>query len=150
MRPITFSCHRTLPLSAGDIAGRILDVSCWPGFQGYGPIPGIQSAQFEVRTPAIVGSRIRVCNRDGSSHIEEIVEWQPAQRLCLQLKEFSPPLSHLASRFEERWGFEPVVDGTVVVRSLTLYPRSYLSRIPLWFISLLLKRAIARHLQQLR
>ena len=74
MKPITFTCEETLLLAPEDIARQILDLTKWPDFKGYGPVPGIKVAEFEVQTPGIVGSRIRVTNQDGSSHVEEIVE----------------------------------------------------------------------------
>jgi hypothetical protein len=55
MRPITFSCADTLALSPADIAGRILDLANWTDFTGYGVLPGIRAAEFEVRTPGVVG-----------------------------------------------------------------------------------------------
>ena len=54
----------------------------------------------------IVGTRIRVTNRDGSTHVEEIVVWQPDQKIELQMSEFSAPLSHLATSIDERWMFD--------------------------------------------
>src|SRR5262245_23730234 len=106
MKPITFTYQEILPLAPEDIIRQILDLTKLPDFHGYGPIPGIKRAEFEVRTPGIVGSRIRVTNLDGSSHVEEIVEWQPDHRIRLQMKEFSPPLSRLAIGFEETWEFQ--------------------------------------------
>jgi hypothetical protein len=85
MKPITFTCEETMPLAPEDIAQQILDLTKWPEFHGYGPIPGIKVAEFEVQTPGIVGSRIRVTNGDGSSHVEEIVEWEPKHRLRLEM-----------------------------------------------------------------
>src|SRR5437764_7035761 len=107
MKPITFTCEETLLLAPEDIAWQVLDLTKWPDFHGYGPIPGIKLAEFALQTPAVVGSRIRVTNLDGSSHVEEIVEWQPHQRIRLQMKEFSVPLSRLATGFEETWEFKP-------------------------------------------
>ena len=52
-----------------------LDLSQWPGFTGWGPLPGIRQANFLRRTDAVRGSRIAVINTDGSSHVEEILEW---------------------------------------------------------------------------
>jgi hypothetical protein len=150
MNPITFFCEGIVPLAPEDIAGQILDLTKWPDFHGYGPIPGIKSAVFEVQTPGIIGSRIRVTNRDGSSHTEEIVEWQLPHRIQLHLKEFSPPLSRLATRFEETWHFEPTPNGTRVIRYFRVHARSYLSRLVLGVISFFLKRAIVRQLQQMR
>ena len=85
MKPITFTCDAPLLLAPEVIARQILDLTKWPDFHGYGPIPGIKIAEFDVQTPGIVGSRIRVTNRDGSSHVEEIVEWQPDHQIRLQM-----------------------------------------------------------------
>jgi hypothetical protein len=93
MRPITFSCTETIPLTPEDIVGQILDLANWTDFKGYGVLPGIKAAEFETRTPGVVGTRIRVTNTDGSSHVEEIVEWEPDRYLRFDMKEFShsPP-----------------------------------------------------------
>ncbi len=150
MKPITFSCQETLSLTPKDIAHKILDVAKWPEFKGYAFLPGIKHAEFEVQTPGIVGSRIRVINTDGSSHVEEIVEWQPDQRLTMMLKDFSPPLSWLATGFEETWEFIRLHHGTEVTRSFKVNARSSLTRICLLPISWFLKKAVARHLWQMR
>jgi hypothetical protein len=118
--------------------------------RGYGPLPGIRAAEFEVRTANVVGSRIRVTNTDGSSHIEEIVEWQPNLRVGIEMKDFSPPLSRLATRFMETWDFVRLDGGTRATRSFELYAKSAPTRPVLWLISLLLRRAIARQLRQMR
>ena len=150
MNPITFTCEETLPLAPEEIAGQVLDLTKWPDFHGYGPIPGIKVAVFDVQTPGIVGSRIQVTNRDGSSHIEEIVAWQPDHRLRLHMKDFSAPLSRLATGFEETWEFKRTANGTHVTRSFRLHAKSALARLLLWGISFFLKRAIARHLREMR
>ena len=150
MKPISFSCEETLAVPPERIAEQILDLDRWPGFEGYGPLPGIRAAEFEVRTPEVVGSRIRVTDTDGSSHVEEIVEWEPDRRLRLRMGEFSPPLSRLATWFDETWRFERTGEATRVVRSFELHPRSAATRPLLWLISALLRRAIARHLRQMR
>jgi hypothetical protein len=147
MNPITFSCGETLPLAPGEIAQQILDLTKWPDFHGYGPIPGIKVAEFDLQTPGIVCSRIRVANLDGSSHVEEIVEWQPDHRIRLQMKEFSAPLSRLATEFEETWEFKRTGNGTYVTRSFRLHAKSVLARSLLWLISFCLKRAIVLHLR---
>lgn len=97
MKPITFSCSDTLPLTPEEIAGQILDLTNWTDFKGYGVLPGIKAAEFETSKPGVIGTRIRVTNSDESSHIEEIVEWEPDRRLRLDMKDFSPPLSRLAT-----------------------------------------------------
>lgn len=149
MKPITFTCHATLALAPEEISEQILDVTKWLDFKGYGPLPGIKAAEFEVRTPEIVGSRIRVTNTDGSKHIEEITEWQPDKRIQLQMKEFSALLAHLATRIEETWEFERVGNDTRATRSFQMHAKSAFTWPVLWMISFLLKRAIVRHLKQL-
>lgn len=149
MKPIEFSCEATFHLEPGVIASQILDLNEWPAFDGFGPIPGIERAEFESKTDSIVGSRIRVRNRDGSMHVEEIIDWDPARLLRFRMNEFTPPMSRLATNFEETWEFERKGDRTEVVRSFALHPKSALTRPLLWLISILLKRAIARHLEQL-
>jgi hypothetical protein len=150
MKPITFTCRQILPLAPADISERILDLTKWPDFLGYGPIPGIKGAEFEVETTDVVGSRIRVTNRDGSSHIEEIAEWRPDCRLRLHMKEFSAPLSRLAIGFEETWEFKRTDNGTRVTRSFRLHAKSVLTRLAVRVIAFFLKRAIARHLREMR
>jgi hypothetical protein len=112
--------------------------------------PRVKAAEFEVQTPGVVGSRIRVTNRDGSRHVEEVAEWQPGQHLRLDMKEFSPPLSRLATGFEETWVFKRTGNGTHVTRSFRLHAKSTLARFLLWVLSFFLKRAIARHLREMR
>ena len=132
------------------ICQQIARVESWREFSGYGPLPGIASAQYEHRTDDMKGSRIRVQNSDGSGHVEEITEWNPDERVVLQLKEFSPPLNSLADRFVEEWEFTPAPAGTQVQRTFSLYPLNAVTRVPLWVISLLLRRAIARHLNEMK
>lgn len=150
MKPITFALVESLALVPDEIAQQILDVAKWPDFHGYGPIPGIRTAEFEVRTPNVVGSRIRVTNLDGSTHVEEIVEWQPDQRLQLHMGEFSAPLSCLATGFVESWDFERENDKTKITRSFEMHAKSMAAWPVLWLISFLLKQAIARHLQDMK
>jgi hypothetical protein len=150
VKPITFTCEETLLLGPEEIARQILDLMKWPNFHGYWPIPGIKVAELDVQKPCITGTRIRVTNLDGSSHVEEIVEWQPDHRIRLEMKEFSPPLSRLATRFEETWEFKRTEKGTHVTRSFHLHAKSYPTRQFLKAISFFLKRAIARHLREMR
>ncbi len=150
MTPVQFSCETTLALAPLEVAEKILDVANWADFQGYGPLPGIKAAEFELKTPDVVGSRIRVQNTDGSSHVEEITAWDPPRKIQMRMAEFSAPLSWLATGIDETWEFNRLNDATHVVRSFSLQAQSVLTRPLFWLISKLLKRAIDRHLIQMR
>lgn len=150
MKPIQFACQAVLSLSAEGIARQILDLNRWPEFPGYGPLPGIQRAEFEVRTPDLVGTRIRVTNRDGSTHVEEIVAWDLPRLVRLRMGDFSPPLSRMATGIDETWRFEARASETCVVREFAIHPKSRLARPVLWLIAKLLKRAVDRHLALMR
>ena len=149
MTPITFQHRRFVARTAGEIAAEIADLSRWPEFDGYGPLPGITSAAYGELGGAMTGARIRVQNDDGSSHLETVEVWQPPERIVMRLHEFTPPLSRLASHFVEEWRFDAADGGSEVTRQLQLYPRSPLARPALWFISLLMRCAIARHLEKI-
>ncbi|HEY1064732.1 MAG TPA: SRPBCC family protein [Pirellulales bacterium] len=150
MKPVKFTCVETLNLTPERIAEEILDASKWLSFKGYGPLPGIASAEFEKRTPAVVGSRMRVVNTDRSTHVEEFVDWRPGERLQLNMQEFSPPFSRLATKVEEVWTFERISAATRATRTLSMHPKSALTRPFVWLLSFLLKRAIQRHLLAMR
>ncbi len=147
MPSIKFCCRDTLSLAPEEIARRMLDLANWPAFTGYGPLPGIKSAEFELRTPDVVGTRIRVFNADGSTHVEQIIEWQPERRLQLRMLDFSPPLSRLATHIDETWDFKRIGEATEVARCLELQPKSAWAWPVLRLIAPLLKGAIARHLR---
>ena len=102
MRPITFRCNATLLLVPEVIAGQILDLARWPEFGGYGPLPGIRSPEFETRFPDVVGSRIRVTNRDGSSHVEEVVEVEEAPLYLLLLLLLTSPTTYIRPSWSEK------------------------------------------------
>lgn len=149
MKPIRFTCSQTFDAAPESISRQILDIARWPAFRGFGPLPGIRAAELENLPDGIVGGRIRVTNTDGSTHVEEILEWDPERRVRLRLGDFSPPLARLATSFEETWEFVRIGDATLVDRSFTLHPRSSLTRPLLGMIALLLRRAVARHLQDI-
>ncbi|MCR9117600.1 MAG: SRPBCC family protein [bacterium] len=149
MTSIRLQCQAVLPFTPEEIAAQILDMSRWPEFQGYGPLPGIRSAKFDVLTEEIVGTRIQVENTDGSTHVEEIEKWLPGDRLEMRMCEFSLPLSRLATSILEVWEFSRTDNGCTVVRSLEMFAVSPLTAPILWLLSFLLKKAIARHLKQM-
>src|SRR5687767_6576139 len=94
-------------------------VERWPEFEGYGIVPGIANAAFETRTDGMIGSHVRVQNRDGSSHTEEFIDWVPGKRVLIRMSGFSKPLGYLADHFLEEWRFEPVDGGSHVWRKFS-------------------------------
>ena len=126
-----------------------LDLERWPEFKGYWILPGIASARFELRTPDILGSRIKVQNTDGSSHVEEIIEWDVEHKLAIKFHEFKPPLQYLATHFIETWNFDIAARGTDVSRAMSLYPRGILGWFMLLPVSRLMKRGFEKNASQL-
>ena len=149
MTPIKFSVRlfsKTVPVKLFE---RVLDLDNWQTFSGFGPIPAIEKAEFENDQGTILGRRIAVTNSDGSTHMEEVRSWEPPEFIEMELKDFSPPLSTLATHFRERWLFEAVAKGTVVVRSFELYPKHWFTRPVLWLTGQFLKHAVEKHTQQI-
>lgn len=149
MNPIVFKCRQVIPKSGAEICAEIADTARWREFHGYGILPGIVSAAYEKRTDGMVGSQVRVRSADGSEYVEEIYRWVPGEGIGMRLHEFTPPLSRLATHFTEEWTFRPEGDATLVAREIQMFPSRSLTRPVVWLISLLFKRAIARHLARM-
>ena len=149
MPPITFEARKTIPRTAAEIASEIADTARWREFHGYAILPGIESAEYERRTQDMTGSRVRVRNRDGSDHVEEIIEWDAENKIVIRLHEFSAPLNRLATHFVEEWNFEAKNNATLVTRKFQMFPRQSITRPLLWLISLFFRRAVALHLDEM-
>ena len=148
MNPIVIKIHGHTQKSSQEICSTFLDTDRWPEFKGYSILPGIKNAVFELRTPILVGSRIKVQNTDGSSHIEEIIEWGVAKKVTLRFQEFDAPLQHLATHFIETWTFCQSTGGTEVTRTMVMYPKGILGWLMLFPISKLMKKAFEKNLIQ--
>lgn len=146
MLPIKFEQSRLILKSSEEICSEIADVSRWSNFDGFLMLPGIEKAEYELKTEQMTGSRIRVQNTDGSRHTEEICVWNPAKNVVMKLYNFSPPLNRLSTHFIEEWQFSADGDATNVSRKFELFPKNVRSRPFLWLISLALRKAVARHL----
>lgn len=150
MKPITIQVVGEMPQSSQEICAGLLDIERWSEFQGYSILPGIAHASFERRTPEIVGSRIRVQNRDGSSHVEEIIAWDVERRVVLRFGEFqNSPLRRLAAQFVETWEFERCEHGTKATRRMTMVPTGFLGWLALLPISRLMKKAFEAQRMQM-
>ncbi len=132
-----------------EICAAIADVARWSEFKGYGPLPGIASAEYARRTDDMVGSQVRVRNTDGSEHVEEINAWEPGRRVTMKLHGFTPPLRRLATHFTEEWHFAVQDDGTLVTRKFQMFATRPLARPFLWLISLLFRQAVRQHLSDM-
>jgi hypothetical protein len=149
MKPIEIKIVGRVRKSSPEICAEILDTERWSEFKGYSILPGIKSAHFEVKTPELVGSRIKVQNNDGSFHVEEIIEWNVANRIALRFQEFNSPLQNLATHFIETWEFRKSPDGTEASRIMTMYPKGLFGWLMLIPISKLMKKAFEKNLRQL-
>jgi hypothetical protein len=141
MKSIDIKIYGHTRKSPEEICAELLDTERWSDFKGYSILPGIEQACFELRTQDVVGSRIRVKNTDGSSHVEEIIEWDVQKKVVLRFQDFSPPLKHLATHFIETWTFSRSDTGTKLSRSMSMYPKGWAGWLMLLPISRLMKKA---------
>jgi len=148
MKPIEIKITGHSQKSSQVMCMELLDTDHWPEFEGYSILPGIKQAHFETKTPGWVGSRIKVQNTDGSSHVEQIIEWDADNRVSLIFQEFEPPLRHLAAHFIETWEFSRLENGTEVSRSMTMFPKGLLGWLILFPISRLMKKAFEKNASQ--
>ena len=148
MKPIEIKIVGHVQKSSSEICTEILDTERWSEFEGYSILPGIKSAHFEVKTPEFVGSRIKVQNKDGSSHVEEIIEWDVNNKIALRFHEFNSPLQNLATHFIETWEFRKSTNGTEASRIMAMYPKSLFGWLMLIPISQLMKKAFEKNLRQ--
>jgi hypothetical protein len=150
MNPIEFEVEKTIKSSAKEICEKVLDVTEWSNFNGYGLLPGIEKAEFEKQTDKMIGSRIRVKNSDGSEHIEEILEWELGEKIVMKIHGFPTTLSFMATHFIEEWNFEKLgKDEMLVTRKFHLFPVSFLTRHFLKQTAILFETAIAEHLDKI-
>lgn len=140
---IRFSTESNAPASPEAAFAYICDLSRWPLFTGYGPLPGIVEASVEGEIS--VGSRIRVRNTDGSVHHEVVERFEPARRFALRM-ELSPPVSYIMASIEEDVELVAIEGGTRIRRTFRVRPRAWFTAPIAWlFGGVLLPRAVRRH-----
>jgi hypothetical protein len=123
----------------------LVDLGQWPSFRGFGPLPGIVSAERVGGGPVELGARIRVTNTDGSVHHEIVEEFAPARLFRVRM-ELSRPASAILARIDERVELEPHGAGTRLRRRFDVTPRSIFTAPLAWFIArVLLRRAVLAH-----
>lgn len=127
------------------IIDEFLKIENWSGFAGWGPVPGIREASVIEQTESRVGTTFGVTNSDGSTHQERVIEYEPDQRLVMQIDGFSAPLDRLAERFIETWQFEWHDGVTDLQRSFELHAKGPFARVFLRLIGFGLKRAVQAH-----
>ena len=150
MKPIEVKITGQVHKSSQEICTETLDTDRWSEFKGYAILPGIKEAHFESKTPEFIGSRIRVHNMDGSSHVEEIIQWDVDNGMALRFQEFSSPLlQRFASHFIETWEFRKSSGGTEVTRKMTMYPKGWSGWLILLPVSQLMKKAFEKNLAEL-
>ena len=146
MKPIEIQVTARSSKTPQQLCTGFLDTERWPEFEGYLFLPGVQKAEVVLRTQDMVGTRIRVQNTDGSSHVEEIIEWDPARRIAVQFGEFQPPLSRLATHFVETWQFRETDQGTEITRGMEMVPKGMIGWLVLRMVAILMKKAFEKQM----
>jgi len=149
LNPIEITTNGFVNKTPNDICSILLDTNRWSEFEGYSILPGIEKAEFEKRTAEVVGSRIKTRNTDGSSHVEEIIEWDVNKKVVFKFQEFNSPLKNFATHFIEEWNFLAKDEGTEIERSMKMYPKHVMAWLILKPISILMKKALEKNLMQL-
>lgn len=118
----------------------VADLTQWPSFRGWGPLPGIVRAELVDGDVVATGARIRVTNTDGSVHHEvfEIFEHGRALRIRMEL---GPPACHVLRGIVETLTW----DGVGLTRRFELTPRSAWMFLPACAVTWMMGRAVARH-----
>lgn len=144
MKPIVIAVEGVGSMSSEEVCASILDLDRWREFEGHGFLPGIERAVFEVRTPEVVGTRIRVFSKDGSEHVEEIVEWDTQRRIAMKFQDFQSPVRRLATGFLESWTFSPGTEGLRMRREMAMYPKGIFGWLMLRMISRMMRQAFLK------
>lgn len=140
-----FSTCNDVERAPGEVFEHVCDLSRWPSFKGWGPVPGIAEASLARGAAMGPGARVRVRNTDGSVH-HEVVEAFERGRLYVLRMELEPPASRVLETITEEVVLEPLpAGGTRVIRTFTLTPRSALAAPVAWLASACLRRAVAAH-----
>lgn len=123
----------------------IVTLANWPAFRGFGPLPGITEASTDGGAPLALGSRVRVCNTDGSIHHEVVTAFEPPARYAVRM-ELGPPASRIMRWIDEDVRLEPVSGGTCIRRRFQTRARSWITAPLVWLVTVLLLRpAVRRH-----
>jgi len=140
----TFTTNTLLPSTPAATFAFIVDLTKWPTFTGYGPLPGIVEATVEGGEVRL-GSRIRVRNTDGSVHHEVVEAFEPGRRYVIRM-ELAPPVSYVMAAIHETVELEPADGGTRMRRTFVVTPRAWFTAPIAWFFGgVLLPRAVERH-----
>ena len=140
----TFTTSSLNGRSPAETFAFIVDLSRWPMFRGYGPLPGIVEATLE-QGPWGPGARVRVRNTDGSVHHEVVRTWEPVRRYAIVM-ELVPPASHLMAAIEEEVVLRPEDGGTRVLRTFRTVPRGWWTAPMVWLLTrFFLRPAVEAH-----
>ncbi|MDH3627777.1 MAG: SRPBCC family protein [Acidobacteriota bacterium] len=142
---MSFTVSAQSRLSPEELVEEILDVRNWPGFTGWGPLPGIDSATIIEQTSSRVGTRIAVTNSDGSTHEESVTGYVPDRELVMKIENFSTPLKNFARYFVETWQFDRREGVTRIERTFELHAKGLIGQLILVPVGFLLRRAVAAH-----
>ena len=141
----SFETRSLTPRTPEETFALIRDLSRWPLFRGWGPLPGIREATLPDGGQVTLGSRIRVTNTDGSVHHETVVALEPARLYTVRM-ELSRPASWIIGGIVETVSLAPVPEGTRLVRRFSVTARSVFTAPLAWLITrVFLRRAVLRH-----
>jgi hypothetical protein len=146
---IEFQLSTNFLMSPKKFCDEIFDVSNWPDFEGYGPVPRIEIVRRKNFSESRIGTRFEVTSTDGSRHVEIVAEYVHGELLVLQFEEFSKPLADFATHIVETFRFSRQGNITNLERSFQLFPKNFAGKILLSVISIFLRQAVKKHMEKL-
>lgn len=143
---IGFSILVPLERPAGAICDEFLDPSTWNSFRGNLVVPGITRAtRQEPLDGAGIGMVFDVWNTDGTTHREEVIDYEHGRCIAMRMTAFPAPLRFLVREIGEEWQFS----AAAVTRSFRLTPSGPLAILPLLLIRPFLRSAVLAHTRRL-
>ncbi len=85
-------------------------------FVGFGPIPGIVSARWLEGGGPAPGARREVTKSDGTTHLEEMVTYEPPGRHCARITGLAAPFAWLVREIRDDFWLVADAGGTRVDR----------------------------------
>ncbi len=144
MRAVTLRVESTIFAAPDVVWAELTAIENMTSFVGFGPIPGIKSAAWLSGDGASLGAVRRVTNRDGSTHKEAIVEFEPGRCVEDRIYDFDSPVRFLLKEIRDRFVLASAGAGTRLERRVIFVAKGPWAWPATRLLSALFRRAAER------